>query len=247
MAAGKALYAKEDRRRHWAEEGVDIPFLILVLLLLTVGLLTLYSASSAQSMYDTGYSISTKYLQKQAICAAVGLVCMYFFSRLPAQFWFKFSWVTYGVSIALLLLVLCALANGVADLSQKMFVREMPQTEIAVFNFYTYVFASVILLVFCILFRAREGKTQQLRSPAKVLRPILGYVIVMAACLFLNVYFKTSAARYLNAAAIYPLSQGGAVILSVLMSTFLFDEKINLKGIIGVVLSFVALLFINVL
>ena len=161
---------------------------------------------------------------------------------------------TYNASLkgkmspmAILLLVLCALANGVADLSQKMFVREAPQTEIAVFNFYTYVYASVILLAFCILFRAREGKTQQLRSPAKVLRPILGYVIVMAACLFLNVYFKTTAARYLDAAAIYPLTQGGAVILSVLMSTFLFGEKINLKGIIGVALSFVALIFINVL
>ena len=52
MAAGKTLYAKEDRRR--SGEGVDIPFLLLTLLLLTVGLVVLYSASSAQSEYDTG-------------------------------------------------------------------------------------------------------------------------------------------------------------------------------------------------
>ena len=161
---------------------------------------------------------------------------------------------TYNVSLkgrmsplSLLLLALCAIANGVADLSQKMFVRECAQTEIAVFNFYTYVFASVILLAFCVLFRAREGKAQALRSPLSVLRPILGYVTVMAACLFLNVYFKTAAARHLDAAALYPLSQGSAVIIAVLMSTFLFGERINLKGILGVALSFVALLFINVL
>lgn len=108
MAAGNALYAKEDRRRFRAEEGVDNPFLLLVLLLLAVGLTMLYSASAAQSQYDTGYAISTKYLQKQAVCAGVGLICMYFFSRIPAQVWFKFSWVTYGVSILLLLLVLVA-------------------------------------------------------------------------------------------------------------------------------------------
>lgn len=106
MAAGNTLYAKEDRRRVSAGESVDIPFLILLMLLLTVGLVMLYSASSAQSEYDTGYTISTKYLQKQAVCAGLGLICMAIFSRIPAEFWFRFAWPLYGISIALLLLVL---------------------------------------------------------------------------------------------------------------------------------------------
>ncbi len=106
MAADKLLYAKEDRRRYPVGEGVDIPFLILVLLLLTVGLIMLYSASSAQSEYDTRYEISTKYLQKQAVCAGIGLICMAIFSRIPANVWYRFSWVLYAVSIGLLLLVL---------------------------------------------------------------------------------------------------------------------------------------------
>ena len=106
MAADRNLYAKEDRRRLKVGESVDIPFLILLLLLLTVGLIMLYSASSAQSQYDTGYTISTKYLQKQAVCAGLGLVCMFFFSRIPANFWFRYAWPIYGVSILLLLSVL---------------------------------------------------------------------------------------------------------------------------------------------
>ncbi|MBQ8359783.1 MAG: putative lipid II flippase FtsW [Oscillospiraceae bacterium] len=108
MAAGKALYAKEDRRPKRAGESVDIPFLLLVLLLLAVGLVMLYSASSAQSEYDTGYAISTKYLQKQAVCGVLGLICMYAFSRIPAEFWLRFAWPLYGISIAMLLLVLVA-------------------------------------------------------------------------------------------------------------------------------------------
>ena len=106
MAAEKLLYAKEERRRIPAGEKVDRPFLILVLLLLAVGLIMLYSASSAQSQYDTGYTISTKYLQKQAVCALIGLVCMAIFSRIPAQFWLKWAWPLYGISILLLLSVL---------------------------------------------------------------------------------------------------------------------------------------------
>ena len=105
MALGRKLHAKEDRRRKTGE-SVDIPFLLLVLLLLAVGLTMLYSASYAQSEYDTGYQTSTKYLQKQAVCAAIGLIAMYFFSRIPASFWYNTAWILYGVSIILLLSVL---------------------------------------------------------------------------------------------------------------------------------------------
>lgn len=102
--AARDLRTKEDRRL--SGEHVDYTFLTLILLLLGVGLAMLYSASSAQSMYDTGYQISTKYLQKQAICAAIGLVAMYFFSRIPAGVWYHLAWPAYWVSILLLLSVL---------------------------------------------------------------------------------------------------------------------------------------------
>ena len=105
MASKKPSYAKEDRC-GLRGETVDIPFLILILLLLFAGLLMLYSASYAQSEYDTGYTSSTRYLQKQAVCAAIGLVAMYFFSRIPAELWYCAAWPLYGVSIVLLLSVL---------------------------------------------------------------------------------------------------------------------------------------------
>ena len=105
MASQRNLYAKEDRcgRRS---ATVDIPFLTLLLCLLTVGLVMLYSASFAQSEYDTSYEISTRYLQKQAVCAVIGLVAMWVFSRIPAMFWYQMAWPLYGVSILLLLSVL---------------------------------------------------------------------------------------------------------------------------------------------
>ena len=108
MAAEQTLYAKEDRhaRLFRADASVDIPFLVLTLLLLLVGLTMLYSASYAQSEYDTGYAISTRYLQKQAVCAIIGLAAMWLLSRIPADFWYRMAWPLYGVSIALLLSVL---------------------------------------------------------------------------------------------------------------------------------------------
>ena len=105
MAAAYRLHAKEDRRANRGET-VDWPFLFLLLLLLTVGLIMLWSASYAQSEYDTGYTDSGRYLRKQAACAAIGIAAMVFFSRIPAGLWYRLAWPLYGVSIVLLLSVL---------------------------------------------------------------------------------------------------------------------------------------------
>ena len=108
MALQNVLYAKENRRLRPAQTGenADPVFLWLLLLLLGIGLAMLYSASSAQSMYDTGYTHSARYLQKQAICAVIGLAAMFFLSRIPPDFWLRMAWPLYGISIVLLLCVL---------------------------------------------------------------------------------------------------------------------------------------------
>ena len=106
MGGQKILRTKENRLLPKKAASVDYPFLILLLLLLCVGLTMLYSASYAQSHYDTGYTVSTRYLEKQAVCAAIGLVAMVVLSRIPPGFWLKAAWPLYGTSIALLLMVL---------------------------------------------------------------------------------------------------------------------------------------------
>ena len=102
------LYAKVNRPAGTLRRGerIDFPFLILVLLLLAVGLIMLYSASFAQSEYDTGYVSSTRYFQKQAVCAAIGMAAFCLFSRIPVQVWFRLAWPLYALSIVLLLSVL---------------------------------------------------------------------------------------------------------------------------------------------
>ena len=104
----KRLHTKEARSlvHNKDRQTVDIPFLVMVLGLLVLGLVMLYSASFAQSQYDTGYTSSTRYLQKQGLCALIGLVAMFFFSRLPAKLWSSMAWVIYVAGIVLLLSVL---------------------------------------------------------------------------------------------------------------------------------------------
>ena len=102
------LFRTKDDPSHGRDNGPDPVFLMLVLVLLTVGLVMLWSASAAQSEYDSGYTTSIRYFSKQAICALLGLVCMWLFSRIDVSLWRRFTVHIYVTAIVLLLLVLVA-------------------------------------------------------------------------------------------------------------------------------------------
>lgn len=140
---------------------------------------------------------------------------------------------------SLLLLLLCGAANGVADFSQKLFVKTIEGGSVAAFNLYTYLFAAIVLGL--LLLAPQKEKVASKGD----LKRIFGYLSLMAICLFANSFFKTLAARNLPAVVLYPLNQGCALILSSLMASVLFKERLTLKAILGILLSFVALLIIN--
>lgn len=143
------------------------------------------------------------------------------------------------------LLVLCGIANGLTDFSQKLYVKTAAASSAAVFNFYTYIFSALVLLVFYLGAKVTDKTGSS--SETDVLRRVGGYVAVMSVCLFLNSYFKTMAAGILPSAILYPLSQGASLILSSFMSMLFFKEKLTAKCITGIALSFAGLLIINLL
>lgn len=147
---------------------------------------------------------------------------------------------------SLILLIVCGITNGVADFSQKLFVKTVEGGSVAVFNFYTYVFSALILFLFYI-FSGKNGKESISTPPATLIKKVGLYVLIMSICLFAYSYFKTLAAGILPSAQLYPLSQGAGLIIATFMSSIFFKEKLTVKCIIGVAMSFVALLIINLL
>ena len=83
---------------------LDPTFLVLVLVLLTVGLICLFSSSYAYALQN--YGSSFHFIKKQAIFAVVGVVIMVVLSRVDYHVYKKFAWIIYFASIAMLILVL---------------------------------------------------------------------------------------------------------------------------------------------
>ncbi len=138
------------------------------------------------------------------------------------------------------LLLICGITNGVADFSQKLFMKNVPDGSAAVFNFYTYIVAAVILITVFIITRKKSVNNSKTN-----IKKIFAFIFVMAICLFANSYFKTLSAAHLNAVILYPLNQGCSLILSAIMAATLFKEKLTLKAFIGILIAFLGLLIIN--
>lgn len=83
---------------------MDLPYLLLTLLLVVIGLIMLFSASFARAYYVTGNS--AKYFTSQLIFALLGVAALYGMSRVPYEWYFKLSRLIYGVSVLFLVAVL---------------------------------------------------------------------------------------------------------------------------------------------
>lgn len=107
----------KNKRDGFFQNGkIDITFLSFVLILLTIGLVMLFSASYAYSLeyYDNSY----KFIIKQALFAGAGLIAMFITSRINYHFWRKISWMVYIVT-ALLLVALLILPPMVSGMNVK--------------------------------------------------------------------------------------------------------------------------------
>ncbi len=95
-----------ERIKAWfyLKSGLDMPFLILLLALLTIGLVCMFSASYVNAYYEENDSYF--YIKKQLGFAVIGVVAMVVMSMIDYHKWHKLSLIIMGVAVLLLIVVL---------------------------------------------------------------------------------------------------------------------------------------------
>lgn len=78
-------------REQLARGPLDLPFLMLVLMLTTFGVIAVFSASFASAYYESGGQSGTYYFVRQALFAVGGVAIMWLISRIDYQ---TFRWVS---------------------------------------------------------------------------------------------------------------------------------------------------------
>ena len=93
-----------------ARGPVDLPFLMLTLLLLGVGLIMVFSASYASAYYDPKVSTPYYYFIRQLIFGVGGVAVLYFVSKVNYQ---SLRWLSVFVLIAAFVLLILVLIPGI--------------------------------------------------------------------------------------------------------------------------------------
>ena len=92
------------RTRLREQPSLDVPFLVILLALLSYGLIMLFSAGYAVALYRRGDAYT--YIRPQLLFAALGAAAMYAASLVDYHVWHKLAWPVMGLSLILLVVVL---------------------------------------------------------------------------------------------------------------------------------------------
>ena len=99
-----AALVQRIRARAASLPTFDMPFLLILLLLLSYGLIMLFSAGYAVALYRRGDAYT--YIRPQLLFAALGVLAMYAASLVDYHVWHRLAWPMLGISLLLLAIVL---------------------------------------------------------------------------------------------------------------------------------------------
>jgi cell division protein FtsW len=107
-AAASGQRPRRRRRKgligRFGVRGFDVPYFMLIVMLMSVGLVMLFSASYSAAYYK--YANATYFFTRQVLFALAGFVVMFIVMVFPYQIYHKFSVPALLVSFLLLILVL---------------------------------------------------------------------------------------------------------------------------------------------
>ena len=204
---------------------IDLPYLLLTLLLVAIGLIMLFSASYARAYYVTGNSAS--YFTAQLVFAAAGIAVMLAVSRVPYDWYRKLSAVIYGATVLLLAAVLLVgtNVNGATRWINLGFTQFQP-SEVAKF--------SLILSLSVVMTRCRNevrsfrifllcAAAMIVIAVLLVLEPHFSATIIIAALCFCMMAIGGVNLKYLGIVA----AAGAVVLLFLLLSGGYTGDRIS--------------------
>lgn len=155
---------------------------------------------------------------------------------------------------AIMLLLLLLLAGGGTMVAQKAFAVVVPNGSVAAYSFLMFALNAIILYVgYGISFLAKNDKLQRLETTVEekqsiaMPRVLLVYGLILAFAVFVINMLVTELGKYISSAILFSISYAIGIVITILVGTIFYKEKITIRNMIGIVLCVGALALINLL
>lgn len=154
----------------------------------------------------------------------------------------------------IVMLVVTLLAGGGTMVAQKAFAKIVPNGNVATYSFLMFALNAVILYA-CyagsIVFGKKKSgvsQTQEIAQEKKGLsKTLLVCGLILAFAVFLINMLVTELGKNVDSAILFSVSYAISIIITILVGSIYYKEKITVKNVIGVALCVVALAIINFL
>ena len=141
----------------FVKNGMDVPFFLIMLVLMTIGLVMLLSASYIYAFHNSGSGDSLYYFKRQIIFAVLGVCGMLVYSRLNYKY---LKLVTnIGLVVSLLILAFTVLQGGGEGINRWF--------GIGAFSFQPSEIAKFMLILFCAVGLDKDHKKIISSEPSK--------------------------------------------------------------------------------
>ena len=212
-----------------ARGPMDLPFLMLVLMLVGIGLIMMFSASFASAYYDSSQNVQNNpmfYIRKQAGFAAAGLAGMYIISRINYQ---RFRWMSVfllALSIGLLGLVLTPIGVEINQVKRWLYLF-----LVAGPTFQPSEIAKVAVVLF---FAARLSKRDTERKKKFINRTLTGRTLNRLERIgFLELVPYGAVLSLVLVLVVMEPHMSGTILIMVGAAAVLFASGINLGWFVG--------------
>ena len=182
MEYATARLARDEERAPARRAAFDAPFAALTLLLLTIGVVMVLSASYARAYYSaaTGHN-AAYYFMRQLGFALAGVGAMYALSLFPMQFYRRMSFLVLAAAAGLLALVpVIGVSQGDAKRWISLGFTTFQPSEIAKIG---------IILYFAALICKFKGRMRTVRYG---ILPFAGVLLIIVALLVMEPHFSAA-------------------------------------------------------
>ncbi len=139
-----------------------------------------------------------------------------------------------------LLLFGSMLANGSTMLLQVLYKTYVPTGSVLVYSFLQFAMTAVILFVFAAALFKKEKRPFFVPN-----KKLMGFTVVAAGVLFGISQLSTMASAVIPVAVLFPISDGGGMVISALVADIVYKEKLNFKSIVGIITGIEAIIFVK--
>ena len=141
----------------------------------------------------------------------------------------------------LFLLLGSMLSNGGTMLLQTLYKHYVPEGNVSLYSFLQFLIPAVTMLILTFILRA-NGKVDRFRPSKK----LVIFTAISAVSLLAISQLSTMASAVVPVAVLFPVSDGGGMIISAIVASVMYKEKLNVKSVIGIAAGILAIVSMKV-